>query len=314
MQKTLGGRTIALSMTGYLIAFKKKIGYLQIFMAAVIWGSYGLFVRALDYSPEYILFYRFLFGLLGLLAFIAIRDGLASMRPSLTHWKLMLVPAAINCLSFLAYTYAINFTSVANAAFLIYTAPVFTVFFAPLMLKEKLEFRTILALIICLLGTAAIMGYGGLFNVGLSLLGDFIALLGGMTYGFLALFLKRVPLAVLGPKSNTLSSGYIALALLPFVLFSSQVLTWNSFLLLMFLGLLQQAMGTTLFHLGLRKVQAQHAGILTYAEPLSATVMAALFLYEGITPGSILGGALIITGGLIVILKDSPKPVGKVTV
>jgi len=298
----------------YLSTVQEKIGYLQIFLAALIWGSYGLFVRALDYSPEYILFYRFLFGLLGLLIFVAVRDGLASMKPALVHWKLLLIPASLTGLSYLAYTYAINFTSVANAAFLIYTAPVFTVIFAPLMLKEKLEFRTILALIISLLGTASIMGYGGQFNLGISLLGDFIALIGGMLYGFLALFLKRVPLAILGPKSNILSSGYIALAFLPFVLFSAEGATWNGLLLLLFLGFFQQAVGSTLFHLGLRKVQAQHAGILTYSEPLGATVMAALFLYEGISLGSLLGGALIIAGGLIVIFRDRVKPLGKLTV
>lgn len=301
-------------MAEYLAAIREKIGYLQILMAALIWGSYGLFVRALDYSPEYILFYRFLFGLFGLLIFVVVRDGLSSMKPALVHWKLLLVPAALTGLSYLAYTYAINFTSVANAAFLIYTAPVFTVLFAPLMLKEKLEFRTVIALMISLLGTAAIMGYGGLFNVGLSLLGDFIALVGGMTYGFLALFLKKVPLTMLGPKSNILSSGYIALAFLPFVLFSAESTTWDGILLLMFLGLFQQTFGTTLFHLGLRKVQAQHAGILTYSEPLGATVMAALFLYEGITPGSLIGGALIIAGGLIVIFRKRSKLVGKLTV
>jgi len=301
-------------MAEYLAALREKIGYLQIFMAALIWGSYGLFVRALDYSPEYILFYRFLFGLFGLVVFVAVRDGLASMKPALVHWRLLLIPATLTGLSYLAYTYAINFTSVANAAFLIYTAPVFTVLFAPLMLKEKLELRTILALIISLLGTAAIMGYGGLFNVGLSLLGDFIALVGGMLYGFLALFLKRVPLSMLGPKSNIISSGFITLAFLPFVLFSAEGATWNGLLLLMFLGLFQQTLGTTLFHLGLRKVQAQHAGILTYSEPLGATVMAALFLYEGITPGSLIGGALIIAGGLIVIFRDSSKAAGKLTV
>ncbi len=302
-------------MAGYLVALREKIGYLQIFMAALIWGSYGLFVRNLDYSPEYILFHRFLFGFIGILVYISVKDGLSSIRPVLRHWKLILIPAALTGLSFVAYTYAINLTSVANAAFLIYTAPVFTVLFAPLLLKEKIEARTIAALTISLLGTAAIMsGDGGQLNVGVNLLGDLIALVGGMIYGFLALFLKRVPPGMLGPRSNLLSSGYIALALLPFVIFSGEGITVEGIALLLLLGLLQQTLGSTMFHLGLRKVKAQHAGILTYSEPLGATVMAALFLYEGITIGSLLGGALIIASGLLVIFRDSSKAAGKLTV
>ena len=284
-------------------------GYLQIFFAALIWGTYGLFIRALDYSPEYILFYRFLFGFIGILIYTSIKDGLASVKPALVHWKWMLIPSALISLSWLAYTYALAYTSIANAAFLIYTAPVFTVIFAPLILKEKLEARTIVALLISLLGTAAIMGYSSLFSIGASLVGDIIALMGGMTYGFVALFLKKAPEGLLGLPSNILSSGYIALGLLPFAILSITQFHWDGILLLMLLGLLQQSFGTTLFHMGLRSVKAQHAGILTYIEPLAATAMAALFLSEGLTWGSLLGGTLIIIGGMIVVLRRDDKTV-----
>ena len=292
-------------MAKFLYAWKTQIGYLQIISAALIWGTYGLFVRVLDYSPEYILFYRFFFGLIGLLVFISIKDGLASLKPALIHWRWMIIPALLTGLSWLAYTYSLSYTSVANAAFLIYTAPVFTVIFAPLILKEKLEFRTVAALMISLLGTAAIIGYSSLFSGGASFVGDLFALLGGMTYGFLALFLKKAPPGVLGLPSNIIMSGLIALALLPFAVISISRFSWNGILILLALGLFQQTFGATLFHLGLRKVKAQHAGILTYVEPLAATILAALFLYEGITIGSILGGALIVTGGLIVVLRSN---------
>lgn len=285
-----------------------QIGCLQIFFAALIWGSYGLFVRALDYSPEYILFHRFFFGLIGLLIFTSFKSGLASLKPMLTHWKWMLIPAALTGSSYLAYTYSINYTTVANAAFLIYTAPVFTVIFAPFMLKEKLELRTVIALFISLIGTASIMGYSSLFSTDSSLLGDTIALMGGMAYGFLAIFLKRAPAGLLGIQSNILSSGYIAIALLPFAILTASPFNLRGFLILLLLGLFQQSLGSTLFHLGVRTVKAQHAGVLTYIEPLGATVMAALFLYEGLTWGSMTGGALIVIGGMIIVLRKEKKP------
>ncbi len=296
-------------MTEVIDERKLKLGYLQILAAAIIWGTYGLFVRALDYSPEYILFHRFLFGFIGLLIFTSIRDGLASLRPALVHWKWMIIPALLTGLSWMAYTYSLIFTTVANAAFLIYTAPVFTVLFAPLMLKEKLELKSIAALFVSLLGTGAIMGYSGLFSSGASLLGDIIALLGGMTYGFLALFLKRAPREILGLPSNVMLSGYVTLALFPFIVTSLGRFSWEGIMILLALGLFQQSFGATLFHLGLQRVKAQHAGILTYIEPLAATLMAALFLYEGLTWGSILGGGLIMAGGMIVVLRRSAKKV-----
>lgn len=287
------------------IEHKPHLGYLQIASAALIWGTYGLFVRALDYSPEYILFFRFLFGLIGLLIVTSIKSGLYTLKPALSHWKWMLIPAFLTGISWLCYTYAINYTSVASAAFLIYTAPVFTVIFAPLFLKEKLEARTVVALIISLLGTGSIMGYSSLFGADSNMAGDMIALLGGLSYGLLALFIKKAPASILGMPSNIIMSGYIALALLPFALSSSTQFSWKGILILLALGLFQQTFGATLFHLGLRTVKAQHAGILTYVEPLAATMMAALFLHEAITPGSLLGGILIISGGMIIIFRNN---------
>ena len=200
---------------------RNKLGYLQVFLAAFIWGSYGLFVRALDYPPEFILFYRFFFGFCGLLIFTSLREGLTWVKPFFVNWKWMLLPSSFTGLSWLAYTYSINYTNISNAAFLIYTAPVFTVIFAPLILKERLELRTIIALIFSMLGTMAIMGYSSLFSSGLSLFGDLIALARGLTYGLLALYLKKLPPGVLGFNSNIMLSAYIALVLLPFVIFSA---------------------------------------------------------------------------------------------
>ena len=295
------------------IEHKTHLGYLQIASAALIWGTYGLFVRALDYSPEYILFFRFLFGLIGLLIVTAVKNGLSTLKPSLSYWKWMLVPAFLTGFSWLCYTYALNYTSVASAAFLIYTAPVFTVIFAPLILKEKLEARTVVALIISLLGTASIIGYGSLLGAGSHLAGDMIALLGGISYGLLALFIKKAPASILGMPSNIIVSGYIALALLPFIITSSTQFSWKGILILLTLGLFQQTFGATLFHLGLRTVKAQHASILTYVEPLAATMMAALFLHEAITPGSLLGGVLIISGGMIIVFRYNSSQLVKRT-
>lgn len=283
--------------------WKTKLGYLQISLAALIWGSYGLFVRALDYPPENILFFRFLFGFLGLLFYTLIKDGTAWVKPSMIYWKWMLFPALLTGFSWMAYTYSINYTSVSNAAFLIYTAPVFTVIFAPIILKERIEIRTLVALVFSLMGTTAIMGFNSLFSSGTSLLGDVIALFGGIAYGFLSLFLKKIPAVMLGLPSNIILSGCIALALFPIALFSMSQLTWTGLLLLMLLGLVHQTFAASMFHIGLKSIKVQHAGILTYIEPLAATAMAALFLYEDISFGSILGGALIITGGLIVVAR-----------
>lgn len=47
-------------------------------------------------------------------------------------------------------------------------------------------------------------------------------------------------------------------------------------------------------------MRTDHAAILTYVEPVSAVVFAALFLGESLTAATVIGGALVVTGGIVV--------------
>jgi drug/metabolite transporter (DMT)-like permease len=295
-------------VTGVLGISRVHFGCLQVFAAAVMWGTYGLFVRSLSYPPEYILFSRYFFGLIGLLVFTSVKDGFAWVKPSMPHWKWMILPAALTGLSWLAYTYALQHTFVANAAFLAYTAPVFTLILAPFILKEKLESGSIIALLLSLSGTLAIMGYNSLFFAGATLKGDLYALSAGVLGGLTISFIKKIPAEISGYKVNIVMSTFIAMILFPLALRADGQISLKSLPLMLAMGILLQAIATTLFYTGLRSIKAQHSAILTYADPLAATVMAALFLAESITLGSLLGGAFIIASGTIIVLNNRVSP------
>ena len=51
----------------------------------------------------------------------------------------------------------------------------------------------------------------------------------------------------------------------------------------------------------MRRITAQTAGILTFLEPVSAVVLAALLLGQSMGVGAVLGGALVLLAGLVVI-------------
>jgi drug/metabolite transporter (DMT)-like permease len=157
--------------------------------------------------------------MLGLLAFSAIRDRLSWVKPSVVHWKWVVFPALFTGLSWFAYTIALQHTYVANAAFLAYTAPVFTVLFAPLIIKEKLELKSFVALFMALLGTLTIMGFNSLLHMGASLSGDFYALTAGIIGGLIISFVKKIPKAMPSYQVNIVMSGLISLLLMPLVFY-----------------------------------------------------------------------------------------------
>jgi len=287
-------------LDGFKRFLEEKTGFIQVSSAAVIWGSYGLFVRGLNYPSEVIVFFRFLFGF----CFMAMAAGIAgrmAWAESKRAWKGLLITGILSSLSWHAYTFALKYTSIANAAFLLYTAPVFVVLLTPLFLKEEVEKRSFFALAVSLAGTVVIMKGNG-FSLGSSgWLGDFIALMGGFIYALTVMGLKRLPAQTLGLTANVYLSLITSLSTLPFVIRHFHLVKAADLFPLIALGIMQQGAAASLYYAGLAKIKAHQAGILTYFDPLFAVIFAFLFLHEGLSWFSVVGGVLVLTGGIIVL-------------
>ena len=80
----------------------------------------------------------------------------------------------------------------------------------------------------------------------------------------------------------------------------SQPSSQQSWLLLIVLGIIHTAGALVLYVKGLSLSKVQDVGVLSYIDPISAIVLAALFLGE--IPGlmTVLGGALILSGCYLV--------------
>lgn len=282
------------------------LAYLQIILACIIWGSYGLFVQILPYPPELIVFFRFLFGAISLIIIVTLTGNLDKLKPS-AGWKTMVIISAINSLSWLSLSRAITYTSVANGFILYYTAPCFVVMLAPFFLKEKIEKKSILALAICFIGIVFIMGNSNVSESSNKWLGNILGLISGITYAIYVLGLKSLPQKFLGLISNVYLCVVISLISFPLAFSSLHLITLSGLLILISLGITIQCIATTLYMIGLRKVKAQHASILSYSEALFAMLFATVFLNEKITVHILVGAFLIISGGLIIMKKNAQK-------
>lgn len=81
----------------------------------------------------------------------------------------------------------------------------------------------------------------------------------------------------------------------------SQILRSKS---LVIMGVMNTALAFSLFMNGIKKVKAQHVGVLSYSEPIFATIYAFFLFLEIPTISTIIGGILIIIGGCLVIIKQ----------
>ncbi|MCL5289884.1 MAG: DMT family transporter, partial [Firmicutes bacterium] len=221
---------------------------------------------------------------------------------SLFHWKSILLAGVFSSLSWYTYTFALSHTSVANAVFLLYTAPCYVIVLSPLLLKVKAEKKSVVALILSLAGMTAIMKDSGL-SIGELQVGDLLALSSGIFYALTILSLKRLPPEILGITANVYMSFVITITSIPQFFRYYHYINTSNIIVLILLGIVQQGIATSLYYSGLGKIKAHEASILAYLEPLSSVVFAFLFLQESLTVFSVLGGVLILLGGLIVLKK-----------
>jgi drug/metabolite transporter (DMT)-like permease len=217
----------------------------------------------------------------------------------------------------LTYFYAYSYTSISNAVFTHYIAPVVVAVLAPVFLKEKITLAAVLSIATASLGLWVIMrdvsvleivnqifivdtnSTGTRFNPGT--IGILCGLASGAAYGVLIVFLK-----ILSGKYNKyvivfFQNLFVAVLIAPFA--GPIPGTAESLLIIAVIGGLHSTLATYLYYSGITRVEANKTAILGYIEPIGAIFFGAVFLSEYPDALSLVGGGLIIAAGYIIIKK-----------
>lgn len=284
-----------------------RIYYLLAFLVLALYGSYGVFVRwtGLEGQEQYIVFWRTLIGLLPVALVILFTGRLRELKIK-GHYFLLAASGVVVAVQSYSSSRAINLLPVSDALFIIYLAPVLVAAFAPIVLKEKLERSTLLALAIALGGLALISftGRGGAAKP-LDLEGVCFAVLAAFSYASLILVLKILREHVPALTIYFYESVVILLVMLPFTRFRAPRVTSGGWASLVVLGLVFSSFLGMSYITIVKRVKAQHMGVLSYIDPVSSTLFAWALLGE--VPGwqNFAGGALIIAAGLIVLFQGA---------
>jgi drug/metabolite transporter (DMT)-like permease len=281
-------------------------GLARIVFAGVIWGTIPLVLRAADGASVVKVFYRVFFAAVAILIWMAVTGTLTEVT-GLSRRKLGQVAAqgALLTLNWVLFLSALDRTSVATAELLGYTGPVFVAVFAPWVTGERFDKRIVVPLALSLGGIVVILAPQGLRVAGPGeLFGAALAFCSALTYATLLLRSKKILKGITGMSLMLVEYTVASAILLPFVAWfyahGQGPSTPVAYAALLTLGLVQTAFAGVFFLSGLRRVRTDHAAILTYAEPVSAVLFAALFLAEPLTVWTLVGGAMVVAGGLVV--------------
>jgi drug/metabolite transporter, DME family len=279
---------------------RRTIGSAAIAACAASWGAMGIVVRQLDMPPLAIVFFQQAQTAV-VAAGVALVWRPALLRPPRAGVTALGVLLAIH---FACLYGAFGETSVGSAVLVTYSAPIMIAMLAPALLHERVSRVTVVALGVSAAGVAVISLAGGDGGGGVHAAGVALALGAAVTYAFIIVLLKRWTGDV-NPLTVVIWQGVAASAVLaPAAVAGGYTLGARELGYLALLGVGITGVTGIVYVLALRFVLATTVGILGYLEPLSAVVLAAVFLDESPTAWVVVGGAAIVAAGVVVMLED----------
>jgi drug/metabolite transporter (DMT)-like permease len=255
-------------------------GILYIVIAALLWSTGGIGIKAIDDPPLKVTFYRSVFAAITL--FLIFRRDVTRFPRSAAFFAAIVAYGM--CLT--SFVIATRWTTAANAIFLQYAGVVWVLLLSPLVLREPMRRRDVVAIIMALTGMA--LFFVGRFEAR-GMAGNAMALVSSVFFAMLILALRREHDA----SRAAVAWGNVAIAvvLFPFV---DLGLSLRSFLVLLFLGVFQIGLAYAFFVKGLRYVTATQASLTGMLEPVANPIWVLLFLGEKPSTFAIGGAAIVL--------------------
>lgn len=298
----------------------KLYGYLIMFLSSSLMGGVGAIARFVESKPSglFISLCRNSAGIiLMLLIFTAGRKFIKFRGFKITP-MVVLSGMFLGLLSGL-YVLSTQLTTLANAAFLIYTGPVYSTILASIFLKEPFTKVTAISLGSVFLGCLLIIGIinysqGEGLTVSLSLdpkyfVGNMVALASGVAYG-LFLFFSRYRQDVESDVRAFTNFIFAVITLGAINLITPPDLskmTANSWIVLTILAFVTGAGAFFLLTVAAKILLAGELATISYQETIMATILGVALFAEPLSMMQILGGILIIVGGVVQIMSSARK-------
>ena len=264
---------------------ERRKAILFIILAAILWSTAGVFVKALDWQPSAILAGRGLFTSILFLLY------LRRLPKRVSRWTLLAAAGSI-ATQFLFIT-STKLTTAANSIFLQYTAPIYVVLLAYWLLREKPSRADWISMGIIFLGLLLFFGDQLSPN---GFYGNILAVLSGVTAAVMMVSFRAQKNS--SPEDSVLiASLVIAVFGFPSVLKESWTISnWSG---VAYLGLFQIGVAFIFFTKGIKHIQALEANLIGTLEPILNPVWVFLFLGEQMGKSALLGGLVVLVGVIV---------------
>jgi drug/metabolite transporter (DMT)-like permease len=287
---------------------KKWLIYGMLFIATATWGSAFIAgkIAVQSFEPATVAFLRFL-GAAFLLFPIMWMKEINRKKPTLKDYGLFAVLgltgiALYNICFFIATKHA----PVIKSSLFIASNPVLIALLSGLFLKEKITKNHIIGMVIALTGAALIITDGhllSLFQLGFETI-DLVLLGAVVSWALYSVVGKVVLRKYSAVESTTYAVAFGTLFLAPFAFAETSwqditQATFSTWLAIAHLSIFVTVVSFIMYYYGIKEVGAAKASIFINVMPVSAVLMATIYLGETFTWTHGIGAAFVLTGVFI---------------
>jgi drug/metabolite transporter (DMT)-like permease len=266
---------------------ERNKGVLLIFLAALLWSTGGVFIKATSLNAFQTSLWRSLFASLAILLIVRPKILLldsTSLIASLAYAAMLIL-----------FVLGTKLTTAANAILLQYTAPIYILVLAHFLLDEKMTRIGVMTVALCMAGMA-IFFLDKLSPEGV--VGNLAALGSGVCFAVMTVFLRKNKG---GEPVSAILFGNIWIVIICAAISFFQVYSLDAFalspkdaLLTGFLGVFQIALPYLLFVNAIKHIPALEASLLSMLEPILNPIWVMLFVGESPSLNAVIGGSVII--------------------
>ena len=285
---------------------KKLSPRAQLILSMLIFGTIGLFRRAIPYPSSVVALVRSVIGALFLLLVRAIkREPIDRAAVKRNFPKLLLLGAMLG-FNWIFLFEAYNHTSVAAATMCYYMAPVFIILLSVPVFGEKLTPRKGVCAAVAVFGMVLV---SDVLTTGLhGAKGLLFGLIAAVLYALIVI-VNRTLRDISAEDRTIMQFAASSLVMLPYVLLTEKLSalepTPKVLLLLVIVGVVHTGIAYVLYFGSIAHVPAQTAALLSYIDPIVAVLLSLTVLREPMSPTALLGAVLVI--GAMIASELAPK-------
>ncbi|MBX7491471.1 DMT family transporter [Helicobacter sp. Faydin-H64] len=288
---------------------KEQIGALWMVSASVAYGFMPIWTvlgQNSELTTDFILFFRF--ACASALLFLLSRfEKIPILLPKRKILEFLFLGGILYSVQSFAYLDSLRYIQTALSVMLYHIYPVIVTLVALMFFKEKIQLKTLLALVLCIIGLVVILQIPK--DITLNHLGVTLSLIGALFYGLYVIFSQSIT-----RNCHFLVASFYVCFFSSIAMFLSMLRaheTMPNLFEIPFIGifaLLALTIFSTLFamvayYLGMPKIGITKTAILGMIEPLVAVVLSIWILGDTLSALQYFGAFLIIFGSILLCIR-----------